>query len=439
MKLLLNQRIKWRVFCLMSVGIFFGREGSKVRSRSVVIGRYLLSLRGLTTSTPVMLPKEKKTKDRKLQVVILCGDVSSIRRQNSLDLVDEFKSLNSESIEVTLLHPDRFGHFVYANRHVDCFLVLYDVMELRTTPWWHNFVASMKTTRESCSINRFLILLQDDYTSCALLDHYLCLFAPDVVYTGARDHVHTLFPRFSQRGGVFEKCLTAYAPEDPMGQLPLRWRLHSERDWDIGTRVRRLSGIFGSRGSKKSFQAESIKQCAGRIGLSANISTNPEDVFLGRSWSEFLLSCRAVPSSSGGSSLVDKYGLITTLALNYQAIGGEWDKRLLGRGLRSMIIELDVPGFSPRIFEAAAAGCLLLLDDDCDSLDLVAGEDFVEVTTDLESSLQKFKGLLNDPEQMLQMCTRAYEKLIKSGQYSVNTFVTETVGINSYSKNQEPR
>jgi spore maturation protein CgeB len=104
-----------------------------------------------------------------------------------------------------------------------------------------------------------------------------------------------------------------------------------------------------------------------------------------------------------------------------------------------MIIELDIPGFSPRIFEAAAAGCLLLLDDDCDSLDLIAGEDFVEVTTDLESSLLKFKDLLNDPEQMLQMCTRAYEKLIKSGRYSVNTFVKETVGIISYSKNQEPR
>jgi hypothetical protein len=200
-----------------------------------------------------------------------------------------------------------------------------------------------------------------------------------------------------------------------------------------------LSGIFGNRGSKKSLQAESIKRCAATIGLSTNISTNPEDVFLGHSWIDFLQKCRAVPSSSGGSSLVDKHGLITTLVLNYQAIGGEWDKCLLGRGTRSMIIELDIPGFSPRIFEAAAAGCLLLLDEDCDSLNLGAGRDFVKITNDLESSLQMYKKLLNSPDQMLQMCTRSYEKLIKSGQYNVNTFVLETLGIHSFSKNQELR
>jgi len=438
-KLPLSQRMKWRLFCLKSLQIFFGLEGRKVRSRSLVVGSRLVSLRGFTSSKPVKCSKATKTEYGKLQVVLLCGEPKNIQRQNSLDLVNEYKSLNSESIEVTLLHPDQFGYFDCSKRHVDCFVILYDVMELRTTPWWHNFVYSTKTLRQKCSIKRFVVLLQDDYTSCALLDHYLCLINPDVVYTGARDYVETLFPRYSERGGVYKKCLTAYAPEDPTGQLPLRWLLHSERDWDIGTRVRHLSGIFGNRGSKKSLQAESIKRCAATIGLSTNISTNPEDVFLGHSWIDFLQKCRAVPSSSGGSSLVDKHGLITTLVLNYQAIGGEWDKCLLGRGTRSMIIELDIPGFSPRIFEAAAAGCLLLLDEDCDSLNLVAGRDFVKITNDLESSLQMYKKLLNSPDQMLQMCTRSYEKLIKSGQYNVNTFVLETLGIHSFSKNQELR
>ncbi len=410
-----------------------------MRSRSLVVGSRLLSLRGITSSKPVKCSTMTKSEYGKLHVVLLCGEPQNIKRQNSLDLVNEYRSLNSESIEITLLHPDQFGHVDFSKRHVDCFVVLYDVMELRTTPWWHNFVDSTRTIRQTCSIRRFVVLLQDDYTSCALLDHYLCLFNPDVVYTGARDYVETLFPRHSERGGVFEKCLTAYAPEDPTGQFPLRWLSHSERDWDIGTRVRHLSGIFGKRGSKKSLQAESIKKYAEKIGLSTNISTNPEDVFLGHSWIDFLEKCRAVPSSSGGSSLIDKYGLITTLVLNYQAIGEEWDKCLLGRGTRSMIIELDIPGFSPRIFEAAAAGCLLLLDEDCDSLDLVAGRDYVEVTTDLESSLQMYKELLNRPEQMLQMITCAYEKLIKSGQYNVKTFVLQTLGIHSSLKNQELR
>ena len=392
-----------------------------------MLGDYLISLSGITRPKVRNAEIKKEAISKSGKVLLVCNPVHLSRRQNTVDLINAFDLLQSDAFEVVRAFPDKHGHVTLDQTDYDCVVILYDVLELRTTPWWHNFVRSMIKLRKCQTSCRYAILTQDDYTGSALLDHFMCCMNPEVVFSGSIDHVDVLYPRFTEIAGVFRACLTAYPPRDEFGEHHSSWVSFSNRKWDIGTRVRYLDGIFGDRGREKGRQAEEIKRKANSFGLTTDISTDPSDALMGPKWNEFLSSCRSVPSTSGGSSIIDKQGLITTLALRYQLLGYKWEMESMGILSRSMLVSHEIPGFSPRVFEAALAGCVLFLDDRSETLGLVEGQDYVPMSNDLEASLRRLRELLTDTAKAEEMRENAYKKLIKSGEFALEKFVRNVV------------
>lgn len=419
-------RLKWILFCGASLHLFIGRKKWQLKSRAIVVGQFLFSLSGITYArrTRTLFLRTPKNVSR---VLIIANQVSETTRQNTVDLINGFRSLESDELIVQVQSPDEFGCVNNVSPSFDCVVISYDVLELRTTPWWHDFVRSMHRLRKNIPNSRFVVLVQDDYTASALLDHFFCKINPHIVFTGARGVSRLIYPNFTRNGGNFGWCLTSYVPHHDLDDLVKSWTSISQRKWDIGNRVRALNAMFGERGTSKAQQLEEIKRLAPSVGLTTNLSTNPEDVFLGLDWNSFLHHCRSVPSTSGGSSIVDKQGWLTTLALHFQDTGEMWDLKYLGKWTQSLVFECDIQGFSPRVFEAAQAGCVLFLDQTSETLNLTAHIDYVPIGVDMKASLRELSNVLNNPDKAEQMRLNAFNKLIMSELFDVRRFAKQVI------------
>jgi hypothetical protein len=403
--------------------LFFARENLKIRSRSVTFGRFMFSVSGVLVITRKLQSRPHKSPHSRQCVLVITSNPDLIQRQNTLHLIDGFRNWSGANQVVQLTHPDEFGRLSVQGVNWDSIVVLYDVLELRTTPWWHTFVKSILRLQKSSNCQKFIVIVQDDYTGCGLLDHFFCLTNTNVVYSGASSIAGTLYPKSMTRSIRFEHCLTGFAPDLEVSDVSSGWVPFDSRKWDIGSRVRSLNPVFGEQGMKKSLQVMEVESLAKSVGLSTNISTNQEDFFYGDSWFEFLSTCRCVPVSSGGASKMDRQGLLTSFALFC-----DLHKMTIFNGLNRFLSKLilqdcHAPGFSPRIFEATVAGCVLLIDQESETLNLVAGTDFVPITDKKQQSLLILKQLLDDNAKAQMMVQSSLQKLVGSGSYSVNTFV----------------
>ncbi len=423
-----ERRIKWISFCIMSIPLFLGRKRWHLKSRAIVVGRWLWSLSGFTFAG--QFEKEINANPATInRVLVISNQITATTRQNTIDLIEGFQSLVSDGLIVDFHSPDEFGCVKGRSSKFDCVVICYDVLELRTTPWWHDFLRSVIRLRANQLQCRFIVLVQDDYTASALLDHFFCKINPHIVFTGASAVSNIIYPNFFERGGIFNQCLTSYVRIDDAKDIVASWTSISDRKWDIGSRVRFLNAMFGERGSYKANQVKEVERFASSLGLSTNLSTDPADFFYGRDWLEFLEECRAVPSTSGGSSIVDKQGWLTSLVFRYQSTGREWDLSYLGKWTRSMVFECDIKGFSPRIFEAAQAGCLLFLDQNSETLNLTMNVDYVPIGSDIELSVLELSRVLNNPVTANQMRLNAYNKLIMSGLFDVHRFARQVISL----------
>lgn len=420
-------RMRWSLFCLRHLGILVGTEKWRLRSRAIVFGSSLVSLRGITRPRTQGLISSPGSCSNIVRVHVVCLNPDAPRRLNTLELIREFELLRQDGLTVDFHFPDRFGHLAIEADNCDCLVVLYDVLELRTTPWWHTFVVDLLALSRRLSPIHTAVIVQDDYTASDLVDQLLCCLHRPILYTGAAKQAGIIFPRFTRKGGQVIACLTAYAPRKQTGPYDGGAPDLSTRTWDIGTRVRRLSGVFGTRGLQKAIQAENVARYAERVGMSTNVSTSPQATLLGTDWTDFLSKCRAVPSTSGGASIVDRTGLVTSFGSLWEANGRKWTPALLGLILSRTIFFCDVPGFSPRLFEAAQAGCILFLDPESELLGLEPDEDFVPLTDDVEKSLMSLKRVLADPDRSARMINRAYSHLFLSGEFDLRMFVRSVV------------
>jgi hypothetical protein len=416
-------RFKWIRFCLRSIPLFFARQNGRIQSRSVAVGAHSVSLgrpRSFQSSSGHSIGSNMSNQPG---VCLVCFPISETRRENVNTLIRAITTHTSEIGQLEIVSPDRDGGLTFQGCSPRFLVILHDVLELRTTPWWSRFSRDLLNFRASLKEARVVVLVQDDYTASSLLDNFFCEIRPDLVATGASQSAAILFPRYLAAGGCIEAALTGYAPEPRIGHLWDHVPRHSQRAWDIGTRVRQLNPIFGELGERKARQAAELCQAADRLGLSTNISTDPGDVFLGGSWMKFLRNCRAIPSTLGGASLIDRQGLATTLAVHYEATHGSFELGQLGRLLRRTVTHHNVPGFSPRVFEAANEGCLLLLDIESETLGMEPFVHFVPLTGNWNEDLKCVERVLSTPRQSETLSENAYDYLINQGRFSYNAFV----------------
>jgi len=224
---------------------------------------------------------------------------------------------------------------------------------------------------------------QDDYDHSDYLDEWLAELGVGALFTVLREHRKVLYPRLLARGTPIFSALTAYIDE---GDIEL-YRTHCvpfrQRTIDVGYRVRRLPANFGRFGILKSELGRVFAKVADGCAK-LDISDDPKDAIYGDLWPKFLGNCRFTLGSESGSSILDPKGEVRDrveayIANNAQASFDEIAGACLSPQDESCIFS----AISPRIFEAAMAGCCPILVEGTYNGLIEKEEHFIPVKRDL--------------------------------------------------------
>ena len=191
-----------------------------------------------------------------------------------------------------------------------------------------------------------------------------------------------------------------------------RMACHTRRTIDVGYRATRPPSSLGPHGKLKETVGTQTRQCACQMGLSSDISIEPEDTHLGRSWSRFLCRCRYVVGVEGGSSYLDPNGTLRQAALEQGCQDFENQE------------EVEYHALSPRHLEACLTRTGQVLVEGRYSGVLIPWEHYIPVRRDLSDLREKLE-LTADEEMREQMVERAYRDVVASGLYFSDDFARQ--------------
>lgn len=279
--------------------------------------------------------------------------------------------------------------------------------------------------RQGCPI---VAIPQDDVINCAYLDEWLYRWDVKSVYT-PRDYGQDQIYVHTRRKAHVEQVLPGYVDENLLDQVADRSMEWSQRPVDIGSRVRFHPYRCGWFGRLKGQQALQLEVAARQAGFEVDISTRPEDSFVGMPWFEFLGRCRFTVARRGGSSLLDPFGDIKR---KIDAHVADHPDATFEEVEAACFAGLDSPtpftAVTPRIFDATLMRTCLILTPD-DYLNLKPFEHYLPLEDDLSNTAELFEAM-RDEQLVRDIIDNAWAELIESGRYTYRAFAEKVVGDN---------
>jgi hypothetical protein len=224
------------------------------------------------------------------------------------------------------------------------------------------------------------------------------------------------FPRLRRAVTVF----TGYVPPDLLSRGIAPYEL---RPIDVGYRARRLPPWLGRLAMEKAQIADRFAGDAPGLGLAVDISTEEEGRMYGEPWLDFLSACKATLGSETGASVFDFDGSIEERIRGYQANHPDASFEDLHR-----LFLVDVDGrirfdqISPRIFEAAALGTMMVLYPGRYAGALEPWRHYVPLEKD-HSNMAQVVEAIRDRETWERMTARARVEVAENPRYSYQAMV----------------
>ncbi len=203
--------------------------------------------------------------------------------------------------------------------------------------------------------------IQDEYRFVNRTTSALRTLGINVLFTCVpEDQVRLVYP--AERLPEMRRTvtvLTGYVPE-PLTSQPTR--PYRERDIDVSYRGRRLPFWMGRLAQEKAAIADRFAADAPKYGLAVDISTREEDRLYGEAWVDFLSRSKAMLGVESGTSVFDFDGTIEPTVNAYVADHPEATfEEVHRRFLTDVDGRIRLNQISPRCFEAAAVGTLMVL------------------------------------------------------------------------------
>lgn len=221
---------------------------------------------------------------------------------------------------------------------------------------------------------------------------------------------------------TFRTVLTGYIDEKTVARYAQRAANQSDRPIDVGYRSWSIQPSYGRHGLLKREIGRVFKERAPELGLSADISDDFRDAFLGESWFDFLLRCKYTIGVEGGTSILDFDGSYSECGRAYlrshpdatfeeveeacfPGVDGEFDYFLLG----------------PRHLEAVLTKtCQVLIEGEYGGT-MEAGRHYIPLKKDF-SNLDEVLELMRSDERRGEIVERAYRDVILSRKWTYDAF-----------------
>ena len=295
---------------------------------------------------------------------------------------------------------------------------------MRWNPWFEQWKRRLDWLADLGAVK--VAFPQDEYDHADVLDEWLDELGFQVVCT-VLDETHRaeLYPRLHGKAD-FIGVLTGYIDDKSAQVVARRLRPHSERKQDLVYRARNLPYWFGSHGQLKHRIGELALERAALDGLRSDISTRPQQAYLGDTWLDFLASGRATIGTESGSSALDRRGELRAQiedvlnrdpSLSFEEVSAQlppgWD-------------DYRFFAVSPRHLEAVVTQTAQILVEGRYSGVLEPERHYLPVQPDL-SDLDEALERVKDPALTERLASQAFEDVYRGGSWTSQR-LTDTLG-----------
>lgn len=264
------------------------------------------------------------------------------------------------------------------------------------------------------------VFIQDEYDYVNNEVAALREISPQLVFTCVpKEQVSLIYPKDIFAETEFVQVLTGYVPAS-LPQLDLK-PLH-DRPIDIGYRGRDISFRYGKLGDYKYRIGEAFLTNKNTKGLKLDIQMDESSRIYGEKWFTWLSNCKTALGSPSGSNIFDFDG---SIAEAFKKAAG--NKSRAPESILEKISMLDnqfrMEQISPRVFEATAMGCALIMVKGDYSGILTPGVHYLPVDTDF-GNISEVIDCVHDTQLLASIAERAHYDLLASGLYSYKAFAS---------------
>ncbi len=336
--------------------------------------------------------------------------ITSVPPSNATTISDHVNALLSQSRfnvkQIDLQHPE-MSHEI---TRTDCIILHYSVVAF---PYRGGVsLNSLTRLQISRSGKPIVHMVQDEQRNVLERFRYFESLGVDHVFSVASKGVYDLMYPPDIRSFTVSTLLTGYTPINLEDFQNKDW---DKRHIDISYRARKLPDWYGNLGTVKGDISNKLNNLSSDFGFKIDASCKEEDRLYGKRWIDFLCNSKVAVGTESGSSTLDFDGRYSGLEIS------------LSDDIRYEVktpVSANYSALSPRIFEYAAAKCLLALTPGEYSGALIPGVHYFELLPNL-SNIKQLQELMNDESQRRQLIENAYDHLIVSKKFGHEHMVRE--------------
>lgn len=283
-----------------------------------------------------------------------------------------------------------------------------------------------------------VLYIQDEYRHVDATVEAIRELGIDVLFTCVPvPEIEKVYPSEKLPDVRKENVLTGYVNQYALDNGPPKPL--TDRPIDVGYRSRRVPAWLGQLGREKWMIGEQFLNDAAAYDLRCDISVSEKDRLYGAHWDQFLGNCRAVLGVESGASVFDFTGEIQSNVAAAEAANPELTFDELEESyFPNAEGKIRLNQISPRCFEAALRGTLMILYEGEYSGRLKPGRHYVELKKD-HSNMAEVVAVLQDETQAQAIADRAWKEVACAAENSYESFTDFTDTIINEEWQQRPK
>jgi hypothetical protein len=350
-----------------------------------------------------------------LKILLYCNIPNDSEKTSTvINHIDSFENHSLNDIECWsslsgLPNEDKLGKF-------DCLVIHYSISLI-----FEKYISRQTLDKIKSFKGMKILFIQDEYRRVNFICNKINYAEIDMVYTCAPKSVsQKLYSRLN-KSILIHTTLTGYVPDTFAN---IETRIISQRKIDVGYRARKCPFFLGRKGIQKYLIGRNFLENKKSQELICDISCKEKDRLYGKDWIDFLSNCKTTLGTESGSSIIDFVGDIEYNLNFYQAFHPFATFDDVPKEILKSDGELEIQVISPRCFEAAALGTVLVLYPGSYSGILVRDKHYIGLEKDF-SNINEVVEKIKDLDSLQEMANFTRKALVESGNFSYKKFVNE--------------
>lgn len=353
--------------------------------------------------------------NQKLKIILFCDRPNEYESASTIiDHIDSFGKYSGHDIVLWSTLKGLPEKRILES--FDCLIIHYSISLL-----YERYVSRGTLERIKSFAGLKILFIQDEYRRVNFACGQINYAGIDMVYSCAPEEVARKMYASLDQNIILNTTLTGYVPE---GAYDIKLNPISERTIDVGYRARKCPFFLGKKGIEKYLIGKSFLENTNDQNLICDVSSKENDRLYGKDWTQFVSNCKTTLGTESGSSIIDFTGEIEYNLNLYQAFHPFAVFEDLTGNFLDSDGELEIQVISPRCFEAAALGTVLVLYPGTYSEILKRDEHFIGLEKDF-SNIKEVVERMKDDNELEDMAKFCRTDLVESGKYSYERFIQD--------------